>query len=110
MTLPKTTLSSRTEDPKFRFDTKEDAEWIEGESIRAFMPTQQQTQVIALFVIPIVFAILYGYVNMLGLVVWAIVSVCLTIYRWQLTADYTKRLSEASTSVQIQFKREYFWT
>lgn len=110
MTLPKTTLSSRPEDPKFRFDTKEDAEWIEGESIRAFMPTQQQTQVIALFVIPIVFAILYGYVNMLGLIVWAILSVCLTIYRWQLAADYTKRLSEASTSVQIQFKREYFWT
>ncbi len=110
MTLPKTILSNRPEDPKFRFDTKEDAKWIEGESIRAFMPTQQQTQVIALFVIPIVFAILYGYVNMLGLIVWAIASVTLTIYRWQLTADYTKRLSEANTSAQIQFKREYYWT
>ena len=97
-------------DPKSMLSTKEEAEWLEGESIRAFMPTQQQTQAIALFVIPIVFAILHGHVNTLGLIVWAILSVSLTIYRRQLTADYTKRLSESSTSAQIQFKREYYWT
>jgi signal transduction histidine kinase len=110
MTSFKSDTPSHPIDPKFKFANKEDAEWIEGESIRAFMPTQQQTQVIALFVIPIVFAILFGHVNILGLIVWAIVSISLTIYRWQLTAEYTKRLSESSTSAQIQFKRKYYWT
>ena len=86
------------------------SDWMEGESIRAFMPTQQQTQIIALFVIPIVFAILYGHVHALGLIVWAIASVSLAIYRWRLTVNYTMYLSESSTAAQIQFKRENYWT
>ena len=86
------------------------SDWIEGESIRAFMPTQQQTQIIALFVMPIVFALLYAHVNMLGLIVWAIASVSLALYRWRLTANYTKYLSESSTTDQIQFKKKNYWT
>ena len=86
------------------------SDWIEGESIRAFMPTQQQTQIIALFVMPIVFALLYAHVNMLGLIVWAIASLSLALYRWRLTANYTKYLSESSTTDQIQFKKKNYWT
>lgn len=110
MTSNSSTSSSHPIDPQFRFGTKENADWIEGESIRAFMPTQQQTQIIALFVIPIVFAILYGHVNMLGLIVWTIVSVSLAVYRWRLTENYTKYLSESNISAQIQFKRKNYWT
>ena len=110
MTSCSSASSSHPIDPQFKFGTNENADWIEGESIRAFMPTQQQTQIIALFVIPIVFAILYGHVNMLGLIVWAIASVSLAIYRWRLTVNYTKYLSESSISDQIQFKRKNYWT
>ena len=110
MTSYSSASSNHPIDPQFRFDTKENADWIEGESIRAFMPTQQQTQIIALFVIPIVFAILYGHVNMLGLIVWTIVSVSLAVYRWRLTENYTKYLSESNISAQIQFKRKNYWT
>jgi signal transduction histidine kinase len=110
MTSHNSTSSSHPIGPQFRFGTKEHEDWIEGESIRAFMPTQQQTQIIALFVIPIVFAILYGHVNMLGLIVWVVASVSLAIYRWRLTLSYTKYLSESSTAAQIQFKRENYWT
>lgn len=110
MTSYSSVSSSHPIDPQFRFGTKEQEDWIEGESIRAFMPTQQQTQIIALFVIPIVFAILYGHVLTLGLIVWAIASVSLAIYRWRLAVNYTKYLSESSTAVQIQFKRKNYWT
>lgn len=84
--------------------------WIEGESIRAFMPTQQQTQVIALFIIPIVFALLYGHVNMVALTVWVVLSVCLALYRWKLTVYYTEHLSEADTETQLNFKKKNAWT
>jgi hypothetical protein len=110
MTSSSSASSNHPTDPQFRFGTEENVDWVEGESIRAFMPTQQQTQIIALFVIPIVFAILYGHVNMLGLIFWAIVSVSLAVYRWRLTANYTKYLSESSTPEQIQFKRKNYWT
>lgn len=89
---------------------KEDETWIEGESIRAFMPTQQQTQIIAMFVIPIVFSVLYGQVNMLGLILWAIASMLLAIYRWRLTVYYTNFLSMSDTSAQLQFKAKNAWT
>ncbi|MEQ1534894.1 MAG: HAMP domain-containing sensor histidine kinase [Burkholderiaceae bacterium] len=89
---------------------EENPNWVEAESIRAFMPTQQQTQVIALFVIPIVFFVLYGHVNMYGLVIWAFFSVLLAIYRWRLTTYYMMHLIESSASDQIQFRRKNAWT
>ncbi len=110
MTPYSSTSSSQPIAPQFGLGTQEHEDWIEGESIRAFMPTQQQTQIIALFVIPIVFAILYGHVDTFGLIVWVIASVCLAIYRWLLAVNYTKYLSESSTSDQIQFKRKNYWT
>lgn len=87
-----------------------DARWIEGESIRAFMPTQQQTQLVALLVIPVVFALLYGYVYMPALVIWLILSVFLALFRWRLTSNYARHLSNGDTDSQLQFKARYAWT
>jgi signal transduction histidine kinase len=97
-------------DPTHAMSEKENETWTEGESIRAFMPTQQQTQIIAMFVIPIVFLVLYGHVNMLGLISWAIASMLLAIYRWRLTIYYTNFLSTSDTSAQLRFKSENAWT
>ena len=87
-----------------------DARWIEGESIRAFMPTQQQSQLVALLVIPVVFAMLYGYVYMPALVVWLVASVFLALFRWRVTSIYTRDLSNSDTDSQLQFKARYAWT
>lgn len=87
-----------------------DARWIEGESIRAFMPAQQQTQRATLLVIPVVFAMLYSYVNLPALVIWLIVSVILALYRWRVTSNYARSLSNGDTDSQLQFRARYSWT
>ena len=87
-----------------------DARWVEGESIRAFMPTQQQTQLVALLVIPVVFAMLHGHAYMPALVVWLILSVFLALFRWRVTSNYTSDLSNGDTESQLQFKARYAWT
>lgn len=86
------------------------ADWIEGESIRSFMPLQLQTQVIALFVIPTIFGLLYGAVSMVGLVIWAVLSLLIAIFRWRITKHYLDCLVEADTESQLQFMSRYAWT
>ena len=87
-----------------------DAKWAEGESVRAFMLTQQQTQTVALFVIPLMFAVLYRHVYMPTLVLWFVLSVVLAIYRWRLTSHYTQHLKNSDSDVQIQFITKNAWT
>lgn len=87
-----------------------DANWIEGESIRAFMPTQQQTQVVALLVIPVIVAVLYGHVYTPGLIIWLVLSVLLAIHRWRLTSHYIRHLSDSDTATQLLFRAKNAWT
>ena len=86
------------------------ADWIEGESIRSFMPLQLQTQVIAVFVIPAIFGLLYGSVSMVGLVIWAVLSLVIAVFRWRITKHYLNCLVEADTESQLQFMSQYAWT
>jgi signal transduction histidine kinase len=74
------------------------------------MPTQQQTQIVALLVIPLMFAVLYQQVSMPGLVLWLILSVMLAIYRWRLTSQYARHLKDADSATQIQFIKHNAWT
>lgn len=74
------------------------------------MPTQQQTQIVALLVIPLMFAVLYKQVFMPALVLWLILSVMLAIYRWRLTSQYARHLKEADSAAQIQFIKHNAWT
>ena len=86
------------------------ADWIEGESIRSFMPLQLQTQVIALIIIPIIFGLFYGHVFMPGLIGWTVLSLLIAIFRWRITKHYLVNLTEADTMSQLQFMRKYAWT
>ena len=86
------------------------AKWIEGESIRSFMPLQLQTQVIALIIIPIIFLLFYDHVFMPGLISWTVLSSLISIFRWQITKNYLVNLAEADTHSQLQFMRKYAWT
>lgn len=74
------------------------------------MPTQQQTQIVALLVIPLMFAVLYKQVFMPGLILWLILSVILAIYRWRLTLQYARHLKDADSATQIQFIKHNAWT
>jgi signal transduction histidine kinase len=89
---------------------QDNAKWIDGESIRAFMPTQLQTQMTALLVIPGIFLLLYGQVNKLALCLWLAASMALAIYRWRITAYYVKHLCHSDTNSQVQFLKQHFWT
>ena len=89
---------------------RDNAFWIEGESIRAFMPTQMQTQITAMLVIPGVFFLLYGQVNTQALCVWLAASMGLSIYRWHITAYYVKNLCHTNTESQVHFLRQHIWT
>lgn len=86
------------------------ADWIEGESIRSFMPLQLQTQVVALIIIPIIFGLFYGHVFMPGLIGWTTLSLLISIFRWRVTKFYLSNLVEADTLSQLQFMRKYAWT
>ena len=54
-------------------DTPADVLWYEAESIRTFMPMQRQSQIITLFVIPMIFALLYESVYLPGLYTWTLI-------------------------------------
>lgn len=105
-----TAYSAPSQELTMRPHAQNNAGWIEGESIRAFMPAQQQTQVAALFVIPVVFAMLYDHVYMPALMVWLVLSVVLALYRWHITINYTRYLSSGDTDSQLEFKTRYAWT
>lgn len=89
---------------------RDHARWIEGESIRAFMPTQLQTQITALMVIPGIFFLLYGQVNTQALYGWLAASMLLAIYRWRITAHYVKHLCHSDTDSQVHFLKQHLWT
>ena len=86
------------------------AQWIEGESIRSFMPLQLQTQVIALFVIPSILGLLYSHVHTVGLVIWAVLSTLITVFRWRITKDYLNSTAAADTEAQLKFMHRHAWT
>ena len=86
------------------------ADWIEGESIRTFMPLQLQTQVIALVIIPIIFGLFYGHVFMTGLVGWTALAFFISVFRWRITKHYLDNLTKADTKAQLGFMRKYAWT
>jgi signal transduction histidine kinase len=85
-------------------------DWIEGESIRAFMPLQLQTQTIALLIIPCIFALLFSHVYTLGLIVWTVSAFMISIYRWFITKHYLVHLAEANSVIQLRFMKRYGWT
>ncbi len=91
-------------------NNQDHVQWIEGESMRAFMPPQQQTQVVALVVIPVVTAVLYEHVHTVSLLLWTTLSLMLAIYRWKLTDHYSKHLRLTDTASQLQFRNTYAWT
>jgi signal transduction histidine kinase len=91
-------------------DKYDHAQWIEGESMRAFMPPQQQTQVVALIVIPVVTAVLYPHVHTVSLLLWTTLSLLLATYRWRLTDNYSKHLRLAGTASQLHFRKKHAWT
>lgn len=85
-------------------------EWVDGESIRAYMTTQRSTHLIALLVMPVIFSMLYGHVYPPGLVAWFVISILLTAYRWRYTKHYMRHLADADTYAQLQFRAQHAWT
>jgi signal transduction histidine kinase len=91
-------------------DTQEDLTWFEAESIRTFMPMQRQTQIITLFVIPLVFALLYDSVYLPGLYAWTLVSAIFITYRWWLSSKYLQHVYKAGDNAQLKFRDAHSWT
>ena len=91
-------------------DTPADVLWYEAESIRTFMPMQRQTQIITLFVIPMIFWLLHDNVYLPGLYAWTCISAVFITYRWWLSSQYMKHVYKAGDAAQIQFKDAHSWT
>ncbi len=86
-----------------------DEDWFEGESIRAYMATQQQTLMITSIAIPLIFLVLFGHVNLIGLLVWLALSLILTAYRLQFTHHFSLNFASSDARTLIQFKEKYAW-
>ncbi len=86
-----------------------DEDWYEGEGIRAYMSTQQQTLVITLATIPLIFLVLLGHVNLPSLLLWLILSLLINIYRLRFTHHFSLNFATSNAAVLIQFKAKYAW-
>ena len=86
-----------------------DEDWYEGESIRAYMSTQQQTLVITLATIPLIFLVLLGHVNLPSLLVWLMLSLLINIYRLRFTHHFSLNFATSNAPVLIQFKAKHAW-
>lgn len=86
------------------------ADWLEGESIRAYMATQRPMLYTTLIAVPMVFATLYRHVYLPGLLVWLVLSMLLACYRLWFTHHYVIHLAHADTTAQLQFHAKYAWT
>jgi hypothetical protein len=86
-----------------------DSDWFEGESIRAYMSTQQQTLIITLLAIPLIFLVLLGSVNLIGLALWFIVSALINIYRLRFTRHFAAHVATSDARILIRFKAKYAW-
>ena len=91
-------------------DTPEDITWFEAESIRTFMPMQRQTQIITLFVIPLIFALLYDSAYLPGLYAWTFISAVFITYRWWLSSQYMQHVFKAGDAAQLKFRDAHSWT
>jgi signal transduction histidine kinase len=91
-------------------DTPADIAWYEAESIRTFMPMQRQTQIITLFVIPLIFALLYDGVYLPGLYAWTFISAIFITYRWWLSSQYMQHVYKAGDDAQLKFRDAHSWT
>jgi len=87
-----------------------DTLWFEAESIRTFMPMQRQTQIITLFVIPLIFALLQDSVYLPGLYAWTFVSAVFIFYRWWLSSQYIQHVFKAGDAAQLKFRDKHSWT
>jgi signal transduction histidine kinase len=96
--------------PTHAIDTPADILWFEAESIRTFMPMQRQTQIITLFVIPLVFALLNDSVYLPGLYVWTFISAVFITYRWWLSSQYMQYVYKAGDEAQLKFRDAHSWT
>ncbi len=91
-------------------DSPADIKWYEAESIRTFMPMQRQTQVITLFVIPMIFGLLYDSVYLPGLYAWTLISAIFITYRWWLSSQYMLNIYKAGDEAQLKFRDAHSWT
>jgi signal transduction histidine kinase len=107
---PKITAMQQQESPSHPIFTTADITWFEAESIRTFMPMQRQTQIITLFVIPLIFALLYDSVYLPGLFAWTFVSAVFITYRWWLSSKYMKKVYKAGDDAQLKFRDAHSWT
>jgi signal transduction histidine kinase len=86
-----------------------DEDWFESESIRAYMSTQQQTLIITLLAIPLIFLVLIGNVNSIGLILWLTLSALINIYRLRFTRHFAAHVATSDAHTLIQFKAKYAW-
>lgn len=96
--------------PTHSMDTPADIIWFEAESIRTFMSMQRQTQVITLFVIPLIFALLYDSVYLPGLYAWTFASAVFITYRWWSSSQYMQHVFKAGDAAQLRFRDSHSWT
>ena len=96
--------------PTHAIDTPADILWFEAESIRTFMPMQRQTQIITLFVIPLIFALLHDSVYLPGLYAWTFISAVFITYRWWLSSQYMQHVYKAGDDAQLKFRDAHSWT
>jgi signal transduction histidine kinase len=98
---------------EFLLTGRDRSEWIESQSIHACMLAQKNTYPLTMGVIPMICIMVYSYVYLPGLFVWALSMAILTGYRYRVSQQYLRSVKKngiAEACKRLQMKTNYLWS
>jgi signal transduction histidine kinase len=87
--------------------TPAEAQWVEGELARSLMLTARNTQVLALFLIPIFIGVLWGDVAVSSLLLWAFAAVAVAAARFAIIRKYVHEVMSGDAAEHVAFFNRY---
>lgn len=91
-------------------DTVARDDWVEAKLMRSFMRSGLPGLRSVAMVIPVIFVVLYGDVNEVGLFFWTLAAVATTLWRYRVIKLYHRRYAGLSGVDLRAFLSRYSWT
>ncbi len=88
--------------------TPAEAQWVEGELARSLMLTARNTQVLALFLIPIFIGVLWGDAAVSSLLLWAAAAVTVAAARFVIIRKYVHEVMSGDAAEHVAFFNRYW--
>lgn len=89
-----------------------ETQWVEAELVRSLMQVSQNSHLVAMVMIPIFMAVMWGLAHEAGVLLWAALALAVTLARTLSVRYYDRHLSQAEPVEQLRFygRVSIFWT